>query len=131
MALKAAIVMSAVSIVLLLIYGADVAAAGETKTGFIPLDPSLRGTIFGGISSVMLIISFFITRQEKSNGLGVLIAIGGALIIIGSAAILSIRAGHLETRALAEFGSVLGVGIFIAILGIIKIKKWSVGEIID
>ena len=123
MALKAAIVMSAVSIALLLIYGADVAAAGEAKTGFIPLDPSLRGTIFGGISSVMLIISFFITRQEKSKGLGVLIAIGGALIIIGSAAILSIRAGHLETRALAEFGSVLGVGIFIAILGIIKIKK--------
>ena len=123
MALKAAIVMSAVSIALLVIYGADVAAAGEAKTGFIPLDPSLRGTIFGGISSVMLIISFFITRQEKSKGLGVLITIGGALIIIGSAAILSIRAGQLETRALAEFGSVLGVGIFIAILGIIKIKK--------
>lgn len=123
MALKAAIVMSAVSIALLLIYGADVAAAGEAKTGFIPLDPSLRGTIFGGMSSVMLIISFFITRQEKSKGLGVLITIGGALIIIGSAAILSIRAGQLETRALAEFGSVLGVGIFIAVLGIIKIKK--------
>ena len=123
MVLKAAMAMSAVSIALLLIYGADVAAAGEAKTGFIPLDPSLRGTIFGGISSVMLIISFFITRQEKSKGLGVLITMGGALIIIGSAAILSIRAGQLETRALAEFGSVLGVGIFIAILGIIKIKK--------
>ena len=123
MVLKLAIAMSAVSIALLVIYGADVAAAGEAKTGFIPLDPSLRGTIFGGISSVMLIISFFITRQEKSKGLGVLITMGGALIIIGSAAILSIRAGQLETRALAEFGSVLGVGIFIAILGIIKIKK--------
>ena len=123
MVLKAAMAMSAVSIALLLIYGADVAAAGEAKTGFITLDPSLRGTIFGGIPSAMLIISFFITRQEKSKGLGVLITIGGALIIIGSAAILSIRAGQLETRALAEFGSVLGVGIFIAILGIIKIKK--------
>ncbi len=123
MVLKTATAMSSVSIALLLIYGADVAAAGEAKTGFIPLDPALRGTIFGGISSVMLIVSFFITRKEKSRGLGVLITIGGSLIIIGSALILSIRAGQLETRAMTEFGSVLGVGIFIAILGIIKIKK--------
>lgn len=123
MALKTAIIMSSVSIVLLLIYGADVATAGKAETGFIPLNAALRGTIFGGISSIMLIISFFITRQEKSKGLGVLITIGGALIIIGSAAILSIRAGQMETRALVEFGSVLGVGIFIAVLGIIKIKK--------
>lgn len=123
MAVKAAIVMSSVSIVLLLIYGADVAMAEKAETGFIPLNTALRGTIFGGISSIMLIISFFITRQEKSKGLGVLITIGGALIIIGSAAILFIRAGQMETRALVEFGSVLGVGIFIAVLGIIKIKK--------
>lgn len=123
MALKAAIVMSAVSIALLLIYGADVIAAGDAKTGFIQLGPSLRGTIFGGISSVMLIISFFITRQEKSKRLGALILIGGSLIILGSAVILSTRAGQLETRSLVEFGSVLGVGIFIAVLGIIKIKK--------
>ena len=123
MALKAAIVMSSVSIALLLIYGADVAAAGKAETGFIPFDAALRGTIFGGISSIMLIISFFITRQEKSKGLGILITIGGALILVGSAVILSIRAGQMETRALVEFGSVLGLGIFIAILGIIKIKK--------
>ena len=123
MALKAAIVMSSVSIVLLLIYGADVGTAGKAETGFIPLSAALRGTIFGGISSIMLIISFFVTRKEKSKGLGVLITIGGALIIIGSTVILSIRAGQMETRAFGEFVSVLGVGIFIAILGIIKIKK--------
>lgn len=123
MVLKIAVVISIISIALLLIYGADVIAAGKEKMGFIPLNVSIRGTIFGGISSLMLIVSFFATRKQKSKGLGVLITIGGALIILGSAVILSIRAGELQTRMLVEFASVLGLGIFIALLGIIKIKK--------
>ena len=125
MALKAAVIMSVISIILLLIYGADVAAAGKEKIGFLHLDAPVRGTIFGGISSIMLIVSFFITRGETSKKLGVLITIGGALILLGSAVILAIRAGELETRALSEFGSVLGIGVFIVAPGIIKMRKSS------
>ena len=123
MVLKIAVALSIISIALLLMYGADVIVAGKEKIGFIPLNASIRGTIFGGISSIMLIASFFTTRKQKSKGLGLLITVGGALIILGSAVILFIRAGELQTRMLVEFASVLGLGIFIALLGIIKIKK--------
>ena len=131
MALKAAIVMSAISIAMLAIYGADVMATGpqtgnsndNQKTGFLQMDPSVRGSIFGIVPSAMLIISFFITRKEPSKKLGILVIIGGALIIIGTAVILGMQGGQLPNRAVRELGAVLGIGIIIAVLGILKIKK--------
>ena len=131
MALKAAIVMSAISIAMLAIYGADVMAAGHDtgndngneKTGFLQMNASVRGSIFGIIPSAMLIISFFITRKEPSKKLGILITIGGALIIIGTAVILGMEGGELPSRAMREFGAVLAIGIIISILGGLKIRK--------
>jgi len=131
MALKAAIVMSVISIVMLAIYGADVMAAGHDtgndngneKTGFLQMDASIRGTIFGIIPAAMLIISFFITRKEPSKKLGVLIIIGGALIIIGTAVILGMEGNNVPDRAVREFGAVLAIGIVIVILGGLKIRK--------
>ena len=131
MALKAAIIMSLISIVMLVTYGADVMVTGHNaanvndneKTGFLQINPSIRGSIFGIIPSAMLIISFFITRKEPSQKIGILIIIGGALIIIGTSIILGMQGGDLPNRAVREFGAVLAVGIIIAILGIIKIKK--------
>lgn len=130
MALKAAIIMSLIGIGMLAIYGADVVAAGpETgngngeKTGFLQMNASIRGSIFGIIPSAMLIASFFITRKEPSKKLGILIIIGGALIIIGTAVILGMQGAQLPYRAVREFGAVLGIGIIITILGSLKIKK--------
>ncbi|VVC06196.1 Uncharacterised protein [uncultured archaeon] len=131
MALKAAIVMSVISIAMLAIYGADVMVAGHDtgndngneKTGFLQMNASVRGSIFGIIPSAMLIISFFITRKEPSKKLGILITIGGALIIIGTAIILGMEGGNLPERAVREFGAVLAIGIIIAILGGLKIRK--------
>ncbi len=131
MALKAAIIMSLISIAMLVTYGADVMVDGHNagnvndneKTGFLQMNPSVRGSIFGIIPSAMLIISFFITRKEPSQKIGILIIIGGALIIIGTSIILGMQGGDLPNRAVQEFGAVLAVGIIIAILGIIKIRK--------
>jgi len=131
MALKVAIIISVISIVMLVIYGIDVMAAGHDtgndngneKTGFLQMDASLRGSIFGIIPSAMLIISFFITRKEPSKKLGILIIIGGTLIIVGTAIILGMEGNQLPDRAMREFGSVLAIGIFIAILGGFKIRK--------
>lgn len=67
MKLKVAIAMSVISIVMLCIYGADVIVANGNKMGFLPMDVSVRGSIFGIIPSVMLIVSFFITRKEPSK----------------------------------------------------------------
>jgi len=131
MALKVAIVMSVISIVMLATYGADVMAAGHDtgndngneKTGFLKMDASIRGSIFGIIPSAMLIISFFITRKEPSKKLGILLIIGGALIIIGTAIILGMEGNNIPDRAVREFGVVLAIGIIIAILGGLKIRK--------
>ena len=131
MALKAAIIMSLISIAMLVTYGADVMVAGynagnvneNEKTGFLQMNPSVRGSIFGIIPSVMLIMSFFITRKEPSQKIGILIIIGGALIIIGTSIILGMQGGELPNKAVREFGAVLSIGIIIAVLGIIKIRK--------
>lgn len=131
MVLKAAIIMSLISIAMLVTYGTDVMVAGhnagnvndKVKTGFLQMNPTVRGSIFGIIPSTMLIISFFITRKEPSQKIGILIIIGGALIIIGTSIILGMQGGELPNRAVREFGAVLAVGIIIAILGIIKIRK--------
>lgn len=123
MALKAAIIMSVISIIMLVIYGADVMSAGSEKTGFLHMDPSIRGSILGGAPAAMLIISFFITRKEPSKKLGILLAIGGGLIIAGTGIILTMQGTVMTERGMREFGAVLVIGIIIAILGGIKIKK--------
>ena len=124
MKLRIAIIISVISIVMLCLYGLDVIAANGGKTGFLPMSVSARGAIFGIIPSALLIISFFITRKEPSKKLGVLIIIGGALIIAGTGIILVIQGSQAQdSRAIREFGAVLGIGIIIAILGIIKVRK--------
>lgn len=131
MAIKIAIIMSLISISMLVTYGADVMVAGHNagndneneKTGFLQMNPSIRGSIFGIIPSAMLVISFFITRKQPSQKIGILIIIGGALIISGTSIILGMQGGNLSDREVREFGTVLAVGIIIAILGIIRIRK--------
>src|SRR2546426_1371608 len=91
MALKAAIIMSIISIAMLVTYGGDVISAGNDKTGFLHMDPSIRGSIFGIIPSAMLIISYFITRKEHNKKIGGLIMAGGILIIAGIGIIFAIQ----------------------------------------
>ncbi|MGI0047647.1 MAG: hypothetical protein ACREBB_10750 [Nitrosotalea sp.] len=129
MALKSAIIMSLISIILLTIYGTDVIVAGPTssssgQTGFLPMDDKTRGSIFGIIPSAMLIASFFITRKEPSSVLGVLIMIGGAMIIVGTGVILAMSGNASQNpQTMRDFGPVLGIGIVIAFLGGLKIKR--------
>jgi hypothetical protein len=128
MALKIALIMSIVSIILLAIYGADSIAAitenlGVQNTAFLHMDVKVRGMIFGMIPSVLLFISYFITRKEASKGLGILIVIGGALMIAGVGIIFALQGSQIPGSGKGEFGAVVGIGIIIAILGGIKIKK--------
>lgn len=120
--------MSIISIIMLAIYGADSIMAinenlGVQSTAFLHTDVKTRGTVFGIIPSVMLIASFFITRKEPSRVLGILIIIGGALMIAGVGIIFALQGNAIPTAGRGEFGAVVGIGIFIAILGGIKIKK--------
>ena len=128
MALKAAIIMSVISIIMLAIYGADSIMAinenlGIQNTAFLNIDVKTRGEVFGIIPAAMLIISFFITRKEPSAGLGILIIIGGALMMVGVGIIFALQGSAIPSEGMREFGAVVGIGIIIAILGGIKIKK--------
>jgi len=128
MALKISLMMSIVSIILLAIYGADSIAAitenlGVQNSAFLNMDVKVRGVIFGMIPAALLIISYFITRKEASKGLGILIAIGGALMIAGVGIIFALQGSAIPDSGKGEFGAVVGIGIIIAILGGLKIKK--------
>src|SRR5579864_4051529 len=112
MALKAAITMSVISIIMLSIYGADSIMAisenlGIQKTAFLNIDVKTRGEVFGIIPAAMLIISFFITRKEPSSALGILIIIGGALMIVGVGIIFALQGSMIPSSGKGEFGAVV------------------------
>jgi hypothetical protein len=129
MALKPAIIITSISIALLVIYGADVAAGSGTGEGFLPFDHKTRGIGLGIPGAALPIIGYFISRKEPSKTLGIMILISGLLIVIGSGTFLAIQGfmanGNVERNMMTEFGPVIAVGAFIIALGIIKIKKSS------
>jgi len=129
MAVKAAIVITVISIGLLIIYGADV-AAGQGTEGFLPFDAKTRGIGLGMPALILPIIGYFISTKNPSKTLGVLLIISGVLTAGGVASSLAMG-GDIESmdeskrNLIAEFVPIIAVGIFIIALGAIKIKKSS------
>ena len=128
MALKVAIILSVISIILLAIYGADSIMAltqnlGLQNTAFLNMDVKVRGAIFGIIPSILLVVSYFITRKEPSKVLGILIIIGGALMVVGVGIIFALQGSSIPSAGRGEFGAVVGIGIAITFLGGMKIRK--------
>ena len=124
MAKTAAIIITGISIVLLVIYGADVAASanvdGEKGDGFLPLDDMQRGMGLGIPAIILPIIAFFISLKEPSKGLGGMIIISGALILAGGIALVGTPAPEGVERNPAML---FAPGIIQIALGAIKIKK--------
>ena len=127
MAIKAALIITGISVALLVIYGIDVAAGGGTGTGFLPMDHKVRGMVLGGPAMILPIIGFFISRKEPSKQLGILLLISGILIIVGGAVVISMPppadAASTGRNALVESIPLIGVGAFIVGLGAVKIRK--------
>jgi hypothetical protein len=123
MALKISLIITAISIALLAIYGADAAASQGTDQGFLPFDHKIRGMGLGGPAMILPIIAFFISRKESSKPLGIMIIITGIMIIVGGAVFLSMPPSDQPRNAMAEAGPLFGVGAFQIALGAIKIRK--------
>ena len=127
MVLKVAMIMTIISIVLLVIYGADVASGGGTGEGFLGSDHMTRGIGLGVPSIILPIVAFFISRKEPSRGLGIMLIISGALILIGGAVVLGIEPSTAMQESgrsvISEAGPLVAVGAFIVALGAIKLKK--------
>ena len=120
--IKIAIALLGVSLLLLVLYGIDVAiifSSGPDQTtegsrGFLPLDERTRGTAFGGSAVIMSIIAFVIARKERSSIVSILLFVNGGLIIVGILAV----SGGLGTTSLA---STVAMGIILVGLGIWKV----------
>lgn len=127
MAIKAALIMTGISIALLVIYGADVAVGGGTGTGFLQFDHKIRGMALGGPAMILPIIGFFISRKESSKPLAIMLFVAGILIIVGGAVVISMppsaEAANTGRNAITEAVPLIGVGAFIIGLGAVKIRK--------
>ncbi|QLH04659.1 hypothetical protein C5F49_04550 [Nitrosopumilus oxyclinae] len=122
MLLKTSIVLSAISIGLLVLYGADVAVAmgSDNHDGFLPLDDMQRGAGLGGPAILLPIIAFFISFKQPSMKLGGLIIVSGVLILIGGLAMVGTPAPEgVERNPIMLFAP----AILQIALGAIKIKK--------
>ncbi len=122
MLLKTSIVLSAISIGLLVLYGADVAVAmgNDNHDGFLPLDDMQRGAGLGGPAIILPIIAFFISFKQPSKKLGGLIIASGVLILIGGLAMVGTPAPEgVERNPIMLFAP----AILQIALGAIKIKK--------
>jgi len=125
--LKAALIMTGISIALLAIYALDVAVNEITGDSFLGSDPMARGIGLGMPALILPIISFFISRKEKSGMLGIMLIISGMLILIGGVALFVLEPS-LEAqesgRSIMERAAPLFVGgALIVALGAIKLKK--------
>ncbi len=123
------IVLSGISIILLIIYGADaIVGSGGAGDGFLPLDAMTRGIGLGMPPIILSFIAFFISKKPPFKVLGIMLIVTGILIIIGGA-IFVVGAAETENfaRMAGEGGGLTIIGIIIAILGGIKIKKSRTG----
>jgi hypothetical protein len=123
MALKTALIITAISIALLAIYGADAAVSKGSDQGFLPFDHKTRGMGLGGPAMILPIIAFFISRKESSKPLAAMLLVTGAMIIVGGAVFLSMPPSGEPRNVMAEAGPLFGVGAFQIALGAIKIRK--------
>ncbi len=127
MAIKAALIITGISIALLVIYALDVAVNEMTGEGFLGLDNMTRGIGLGMPAIILPVIAFFISRKEKSSGLGIMLIISGILILIGGIALFVLEPSPeaLESgRSIIERAAPLFVGgVLIVALGALKLKK--------
>ncbi len=116
------------SLILLIIYGADVivatstsshnASAGQSR-GFLPFNEAIRGSAFGGGAVVMSIIAFVIARKDYAPAVSALLFVNGGLIIAGMIAIIAqgaLSSGN-SSGAISTVGSTIAMGAILVGLG--------------
>ena len=125
MARKIAAGLLIASLMLLIIYGADVAVASSSpdKKGFLPFDDAIRGGAFGGAAVAMSIIAFVIARKEYAPIVSMLLFVNGGLIIAGMIALIAQGALTSEdpSSAVRTIGPTMAMGGILIGLGAWKV----------
>ena len=110
-----------VSLILLLVYGADVAVASFSpqRQGFLPFDEAVRGVAFGGGAVIMSIIAFVIARKQYAPIVSALLFVNGGLIIAGMIALVvqGSVASEDTSSILRSIGSTIAMGALLIGLG--------------
>ena len=120
-------ILSGISIILLVVYGADVmVGGGGAGEGFLPFDAMTRGIGFGMPPIILSFVAFLIPKRPRFKGLGIMFIVTGVLIIIGGAmSLVGAAESENAARMAGEGGGLIGVGAIIAALGVIEIKKFT------
>jgi hypothetical protein len=122
---KIAISLLIASLILLIIYGADVAVASSSqdRQGFLPFNEAIRGGVIGGGAVAMSIIAFVIARKEYAPSISVLLFVNGGLIIAGMVALIAGGALSSEdsSSAARTIGSTMAMGAILIGLGAWKL----------
>jgi hypothetical protein len=126
---KLAIILLLISLGLLTLYGIDVMIAAQSETnavtgggqGFLPLNESVRGSIFGGGAVALSIIGFALGRKEPNKTIPILLFINGGLIILGLLIILTMANFEIDQKTMRTIGSTMLLGGILIGLGIAKI----------
>lgn len=125
-----AIILLLISLGLLIIYGLDVMVASQSQTnaltggggqGFLPLNESVRGSIFGGGAVALSIIGFALGRKESNKTIPILLFINGGLIILGLLIIMAMSNFEIDQNTIRTIGSTMLLGGILIGLGIAKI----------
>jgi hypothetical protein len=129
MARRVAIGLLIASLILLIVYGADVAAASNSpdKEGFLPFDEAIRGGVFGGGAVVMSIIAFVIARKEYAPIVSALLFVNGGLIVAGMIMLVAQGAVASEdsSSTLRTIGSTIFMGAILIGLGVWKLLTYK------
>jgi hypothetical protein len=127
MARRVAIGLLIASLMLLIIYGADVAIASSSPQGqgFLPFDEAVRGIAFGGGAVIMSIIAFVIARKEYAPIVSSLLFVNGGLIIAGMIALVAQDSVASEdiSETLRAIGPTIAMGALLIGLGAWKVLK--------
>jgi hypothetical protein len=106
------------SLILLIVYGADVAvaAASPDGEGFLPFDEAVRGGAFGGGSVV-------IARKEYAPIVSALLFVNGGLIVAGMIALIAqgALASEDSSNTLRTIGPTTAMGGILIGLGAWKV----------
>jgi hypothetical protein len=122
------IILLIVSLILLVIYGADVltasinSPAGLRGKGFLPFEEEIRGGVLGGGAVIMSIIGFIIGRKEPSKAISSLLFINGGLIIVGI--IITIAQASLSSEDIGGMESTVGSTILLGAI-LIGLGVWK------
>jgi hypothetical protein len=113
------------SLILLIVYGADVAisASSPDKVGFLPFDEAVRGAAFGGGAVVMSIIAFLIARKEYAPVVSALLFVNGGLIVAGMIGLVAqgALASEDSSNTLRSIGPTTALGGILIGLGAWKL----------